>query len=47
MKYLSKITKLLKQKICARIKMMAKSSEEDKNKWWAWFKGEWDKKAEI
>ncbi len=24
---------------------MAKSSEEDKNKWLVWFKGEWDKKA--
>ncbi len=23
---------------------MAKSSEEDKNKWLVWFKGEWDKK---
>ena len=26
---------------------MAKSSEEDKNKWWTWFNGEWDKKAEA
>jgi len=24
---------------------MAKTSEEDKNKWWDWFKGEWDKKT--
>ena len=23
---------------------MAKSSDKDKNKWWDWFKGEWDKK---
>ena len=23
---------------------MAKSSDEDKNKWMVWFKGEWDKK---
>ena len=23
---------------------MAKSSEEDIQKWWAWFKDEWDKK---
>ncbi len=23
---------------------MAKSNEEEKNKWWRWFKGEWDKK---
>jgi len=26
---------------------MAKSSKEDQNKWWDWFKGEWDKKAEA
>jgi len=26
---------------------MAKTSEEDKNKWWEWFKGEWDKKEEM
>jgi hypothetical protein len=26
---------------------MATSSEENKNKWWAWFNGEWDKKAEA
>ena len=24
---------------------MAHSSEEDKNKWWSWFSGEWNKKA--
>ena len=23
---------------------MVKSSEDDKNKWWDWLKGEWDKK---
>ncbi len=26
---------------------MAKSSEEDKNRWWTWFNGEWEKKAEV
>ncbi len=26
---------------------LAKSSEEEKNKWWTWFKGEWDKKVEA
>ena len=26
---------------------MASSSEEDKNKWWSWFNGEWDKKSEA
>lgn len=26
---------------------MSKSSEEDKNKWWSWFKGEWNKKNEA
>jgi len=26
---------------------MAKTSEEEKQKWWTWFEGEWDKKEEI
>lgn len=26
---------------------MANSAEEDQSKWFAWFKGEWDKKAEA
>jgi len=25
---------------------MASSSEEDKQKWWTWFEGEWNKKEE-
>jgi len=26
---------------------MAQSSEEEKQKWWDWLKGEWDKKDEA
>jgi hypothetical protein len=26
---------------------MANGTEEDKAKWFEWFKGEWDKKAEV
>jgi hypothetical protein len=26
---------------------MARSSEEDSNKWWKWFKAEWEKKEET
>lgn len=26
---------------------MANGTEEDKAKWFAWFKGEWDKKADA
>lgn len=26
---------------------MAGATEEDKQKWFAWFQGEWDKKSEI
>lgn len=26
---------------------MTHSSEEDKNKWWDWFKGEWNKKEDA
>ncbi|MBM2839478.1 MAG: hypothetical protein HW412_6 [Bacteroidetes bacterium] len=25
---------------------MTKPSEEEQKKWWAWFKGEWDKKKD-
>lgn len=25
---------------------LASTTEEDKEKWWTWFKGEWDKKEE-
>lgn len=26
---------------------MTKPSEEEQKKWWDWFNGEWDKKAEV